>query len=169
MATKKYLIVGGSTGVTQESTVDTSAGAGDSGKIPSLNSSGKLDSTFMPTGFGSDTLSLTAGEALSAGDLIYINGSGQMLKADADSASKAAVGFVLASVSNGASGTAYFGSGLVTGLTGLTAGSVYFLSQTAGAITTTAPTGTNVIQQQVGYATSATTLYFEPQPAILLI
>lgn len=169
MPTKKYLIVGGATGVTQESTVDTSAGAGDSGKIPSLNTSGKLDSTFMPTGFGSDTLSVTAGEALSAGDLVYINASGQALKADADSASKAAVGFVLTSISNGASGTVYFGSGMITGLTGLTAGSVYFLSQTAGAITTTAPTGTNVIQQQVGVAANTTTLYFEPQPPILLI
>lgn len=169
MATKKYLITGGATGVTQESTVDSSAGAGDSGKIPSLDASGKLDSTFMPTGFGSDTITLTAGEALSASDLIYINGSGQMLKADADSASKAAVGFVLASVSNGGSGTAYFGSGLITGLTGLTIGIPYYLSQTAGGITSTAPTGTNVIQQQVGVPVSATTLYFEPQPAILLI
>lgn len=169
MATKKYLITGGATGITQESTVDSSAGAGDSGKIPSLDASGKLDTTFMPTGFGADTLSLTAGEALSAGDLIYVNASGQMLKADADSAAKAAVGFVLASVANSASGTAYFGSGLVTGLTGLTAGSMYYLSQTAGTITTTAPTGTNVIQQPVGFATSATTLYFEPQRAVLLI
>lgn len=169
MATTKYLKTGGATGITEGTTIDTSAGAGDSGKIPSLDSSGKLDSTFMPTGFGSDTLSLTAGEALSAGDLIYINGSGQMLKADADSASKAAVGFVLSSVSNGATGTAYLGGGLITGLTSLTSGAAYFLSQTAGGITTTAPSGTNVIVQSVGYAASATVLVFLPQQPVLLI
>jgi hypothetical protein len=169
MATKKYLIVGGATGITQESTVDSSAGAGDSGKIPSLDTSGKLSTTMMPTGFGADALTLTAGENLSAGDLVYINASGEALKADADSAAKAAVGFTLTSITAAASGTIYFGSGLITGLTSLTAGTQYFLSQTAGGITSTAPTGTNVIQQAVGYATSATTLYFEPQQPVLLI
>lgn len=169
MATKKYLIVGGATGTTEESTVDSSAGAGDSAKIPSLDTSGKLSSTFMPTGFGSDTLTLTAGETLAAGDLVYVDAAGQAFKADADSAAKAAIGFVLAGITSGASGTVYFGSGMVTGLTGLTAGSLYFLSSTAGGVTTTAPTGSAKIQQQVGRAVSATVLYFEPQPAILLI
>ena len=92
-----------------------------------------------------------------------------MLKADADSASKAAVGFVLSSVSNGATGTAYLGGGLITGLTSLTSGAAYFLSQTAGGITTTAPSGTNVIVQSVGYAASATVLVFLPQQPVLLI
>ena len=149
--------------------MDSSAGAGDSAKIPSLDTSGKLSSTFMPTGFGADTLTLTAGETLAAGDLIYVDATGQAFKADADSSSKAAIGFVLAGITSGGTGTVYFGSGMVTGLTGLTAGSLYFLSSTAGGITTTAPTGAAKIQQQVGRATSATVLYFEPQPAVLLI
>lgn len=169
MATKKYLIVGGATGVTQESTIDTSAGAGDSGKIPSLDAAGKLDSTFMPTGFGADTLSLTAGETLAAGDVVYVDSAGEAFKADADASAKAAMGFVLAGITASASGTVYFGSGLITGLSSLTPGAVYFLSSTAGGITTTAPTGTGKIQQQVGYAVNSTTLYFEPQQPILLI
>lgn len=169
MSVKKYLIVGGSTGITEESTVDTSAGAGDSGKIPSLDTSGKLSTTMMPTGFGADTLTLTAGEALSAGDLVYVAAAGTVFKADADAAGKAAIGFVLSSISSAATGTVYFGSGIITGLTSLTMGQPYFLSSTAGGITTTAPTGTGKIQQQVGHAVNATSLYFEPQPAILLI
>lgn len=142
-----------------EATV-TSAGAGNAGDIVALDGSGKLDSTLMPAGLGSDSKSLTAGEALSAGDLVYINGSGQMLKADANAIAKAAVGFVLASVSNGASGTAYF-EGTITGLTSLTPGARYFLSTTPGGITTTAPTGTADIVQQVGFALSATELSFD--------
>jgi hypothetical protein len=169
MATKSYLIVGGATGITQESTVDSSAGAGDSGKIPSLDTSGKISTTMMPTGFGSDTLTVTAGETLTAGNLIYISAAGTAFKADANAAGKAAIGFVLAGITSGASGTAYFGSGLITGLTSLTMQQTYFLSGTAGAVTLTAPTGTAKIQQPVGYAVSATTLYFEPQTAILLI
>ena len=169
MSVKKYLIVGGSTGITEESTVDTSAGAGDSGKIPSLDTSGKLSTTMMPTGFGADTLTLTAGEALSAGDLVYVAAAGTVFKADADAAGKAAIGFVLSSISSAATGTVYFGSGIITGLTSLTMGQPYFLSSTAGGVTTTAPTGTGKIQQPVGYAVNATSLYFEPQTAILLI
>jgi len=168
MATKKYLIVGGSTGVTQESTVDTSAGAGDSGKIASLDTAGRFSSTMMPTGFGSDTRTVTAGETIAAGDLIYISAAGTAFKADADAAGKAAQGGVLSGISSGGTGAAYFGSFFITGLSGLTMEVPYYLSSTAGGITSTAPTGTGKIQQQVGYAVSATELYFEPQPPILL-
>ncbi len=169
MAVTNYLKVGGATGVTEGTTVDTSAGAGDAGKIPSLDSGGKLASTFMPTGFGSDTLSVTAGETIAAGDIVYIDSAGAVFKADADAAAKAAIGFVLSGITSGASGTVYFGSGMITGLTGLTPGSLYYLSSTAGGVTTTAPTGTGKIQQIVGRAVSSTVLYFEPQPAILLV
>ena len=57
MATKKYLILNtgaGASPITQESTIDTSAGAGDAGKVPSLDGSGKLDLSFMPSGVGGD-------------------------------------------------------------------------------------------------------------------
>lgn len=172
MATKKYLIVNPSAGpaITQESTVDTSAGAGDSGKIPSLDSGGKLHTSFMPTGFGADTSTVTAGENLAAGDLVYLNSSGEAFKADANSEAKEAIGFVLSSIAAAATGTMYFGSGIITGLTGLTSGARYFLSATtAGSISTSKPTGANDIIQQVGFARSSTEFYFEPQSAVLLI
>jgi hypothetical protein len=169
MAIKKFLKIG-STGITEEGAVATSAGAGDVDKIPQLDANGKLDITFMPTGVGGDTQTLTAGEALSAGNLVYVNASGNVLKADASSEAKEAVAFVTSAISNAATGTVYFGSGIITGLTGLTAGSRYFLSGTTpGAVTTTAPTGTGKIVQQVGRAISTTVLYFEPQAPVLLI
>jgi len=172
MATKKYLIVNtgaGASATTQESTVDVSAGAGDSGKVPSLDGGGKLDLSFMPSGIGADTRTVTAGETLAAGDLIYFDAVPEAFKADANSDAKAAIGFVLAGISAAATGTAYFGSGIISGLSGLTPGSKYYLSTTAGTIDTAKPTGTGDIIQQIGVALSATELYFEPQDAILLI
>lgn len=148
--------------------VTTSAGAGDSGKVVALDGAGKIDSTMMPTGVGADTQTITASEALSAGDLVNVHNStgAKVRKADATTAGKEAHGFVLAGVSNGASATVYF-EGTITGLSGLTPG-VQYLSTTAGASTATAPSGSGNAVQRVGVATSATTLNFESQPPIIL-
>lgn len=173
MATQKILKVntgGGASPFTEERTVDTSAGAGDAGKIPSLDGSGKLDLSFMPSGIGGDTRTVTAGETLAAGDLIYLDSAPEAFKADANTDSKAAIGFVLAGITAAATGTAYFGSGIISGLSGLTPGAKYYLSATTpGGIATTKPSGAGDIIQQIGVALSATELYFEPQDAILLV
>lgn len=170
MATQKYLKVnpGGGSPFTEERTIDTSAGAGDSGKIPSLDASGKLDLSFMPSGVGGDTRTVTAGETLAAGDLIYLDATPEAFKADANADTKAAIGFVLAGITAAATGTAYFGSGIISGLSSLTPGAKYYLSTTAGGISTSKPSGAGDIIQQIGVALSATELYFEPQDAILL-
>lgn len=170
MAVKKFLKVGSTGLATEEGAISSSAGAGDADKIVQTGSDGKLDSTLMPTGFGSDTRTVTAGETLTAGNLIYLNGSGQALKADANTEAKAAIGFVLAGITNAATGTAYFGSGIITGLSSLTPGARHFLSATTpGGITPTVPSGSGDIVQCVGYAISATEFYFEPSAPIVLI
>jgi hypothetical protein len=162
----------GPTGLpTTESTVQSSTGAGDAGRVPGLDAGGKLDATFMPTGFGSDTRTITAGETVAGGSVGYLNGTGQILKADANAVAKAATCFVLATISNASSGTVYFGSGIITGLSGLTPGQPYFLSNIAtGAVGLysdfTFTTGD--IIQQVGVAISSTELYFEPQTPIVV-
>lgn len=57
--------------------VQSSAGAGDAAKLVALDSAGKIDSTMMPTGVGADTKTFTASENLAAGDLVNIwNDSG---------------------------------------------------------------------------------------------
>ncbi|WP_254509873.1 hypothetical protein [Anatilimnocola floriformis] len=165
MAGNKYLKNASGT-ITEEAAIQSSAGAGDAGKIPALDSAGKLDNSMMPTGIGGDTKQIVASEALSAGNLINVyNNAGtlNMRKADATTAGKEANGFVLSSVSSSATGTAYFEQ-LITGLSGLTVGAQYYLSTTAGTPSTTVPSTSGNIVQKIGRALSATELLFMPQP-----
>lgn len=142
--------------------ISSSAGAGDANKIPATDSSGRLDASFMPTGFGTDAVSLQASETLAAGDFINLHDSGgvRMRKADASNGRRAD-GFVLAGVTSGATGTAFL-EGINTSRTGLTVGARYFLGTTAGAITTTAPSASGQIVQEIGTAHSTTALQFVP-------
>lgn len=149
--------------------VTASAGAGSSGKLPALDASGKLDSTFMPTGIGADTASITTSEALAAGDFVNIwNSTGaKARKADASTSGKEAHGFVLSSVSSGASATVYF-EGTNTAVSGQTPGVVFLSASTAGAATGTAPSTAGQVVQRIGFATSATSINFQCQEPILL-
>lgn len=165
----KYLYINTTNGqITEREAITTSAGAGDAGKIPATDGSGRLDLSFMPTGVGPDTQTITASEALAAGDLVNVHDSSgaKVRKADATAVGKEAHGFVLASVSNGASATVYF-EGSITGLSSLTAGNM-FLSTTPGVATSTPPSGSGNVVQKIGVATSATTLNFEPGTVVVL-
>lgn len=161
-------------GVLDDSIVNsviTSAGAADSGKLPALDAAGLLDATFMPVGVGADTAAITASEALTAGNFvnIHISSGIKVRKADATTAGKQADGFVLASVSSSATATVYF-RGSNTAVSGLTAGTEYMLSDTAGGVLAVAspPTGTGKINQRLGYATSATNINFQKGMPITL-
>ena len=147
---------------------NTSAGAGDAGKLVQLDGAGRIDSTMMPVGIGADTATITASEALAAGDFVNIWDStgAKARKADATVAGKEAHGFVLSAVSNGAAATVYF-EGTNTGVTGMTPGPV-FLHTTAGGATATAPSGSGNIVQRIGFATSATSVNFQSQPPVTL-
>lgn len=142
----------------------TSAGAGDAGKVVGLNSSGKVDITMMPSGVGTPTQSETAGENLSAGDLVYYNTSdaNKLYKADADAVGKMAVGYVLAAATTGNAAVIYL-EGINDQLSGLTKGVHYYLSATAGGLTPTKPSSAGQIVQYVGIAISTTALAFNPQ------
>ncbi len=146
----------------------SSAGAGDAGKVVALDGAGRIDSTMMPVGIGADTASITTSEALAAGDLVNVwNSAGaKARKADATTAGKEAHGFVLAAFSSGVSATVYF-EGTNTAVTGLTPGP-QFLNTTAGGATGTAPSGSGNVVQNVGVATSATSLNFQLGTPIVL-
>lgn len=155
--------------LTEKSGTTASLGAGDSGKIVALDSSGRIDQTMMPVGVVPETASITASEALTAGNLVnvYSNaGTANCRKADATTAGKEAHGFVLTSVSSGATALVYF-EGTNTALSGLTPGKQY-LSTTAGATTTTAPSSSGNVVQVVGYAVSATAMSFQSTLPIVL-
>lgn len=172
MAGNKYLKNNAGV-VTEEASVQTSAGAGDAGKIPALDSAGKLDSTMMPTGIGADTSSIATSENIAASDIVNVHDStgAKVRKADASGGvAKMGIGFVLAAVTSPAAATVYK-EGTITGLSGLTIGSRYYLSHStpggivlAGGLTTTA----GHIVQYIGYAISATELVFEPSDPIVL-
>lgn len=167
MAGDKYIIQSSGT-LTEKQSPQTSAGAGDAGKLPALDASGRLDVTMMPTGIGADTATITASEALAAGDLVNVwNSTGaKVRKADATTQGKEAHGFVIASVISTGSATVYF-EGTNASVTGLTPG-VQYLSTTAGTASSTPPSGSGNVVQRVGFATAAAALNFDAGTPIVL-
>lgn len=163
----KYIYNNAGTLTEREALVE-SAGAGDSGKIPALDNTGRLDDSVMPVGIGADTASITAGENLAAGDFVNVyNDSGaKVRKADATASGKEAHGFVLASVTSGDPATVYF-EGTNTQVTSATPGVVY-LSTSAGSFTGTAPSSSGNVVQKLGVAVSSTAISFEAQQHIVL-
>jgi hypothetical protein len=120
----------------------------------------KTGQTIASTDFAT---TVVAGEALTANDAVYILASdGKAYKCDADDTSKINfVGFVNETVSSGAN-VNIIHSGQMSGFSSLTIGSTYYLSGTAGAITSTPPTNSVL----VGFATSATTIKFNSLPNV---
>lgn len=141
----------------------TSAGAGDAGKIPALDSAGKLDISMMPTGVGAEVTIVATSENLAAGDFVNLHNSTgiKARKADASSSSKWAVGFVLAGVTAPNNATIYAVSNKNTGLSGRTVGALQYLSTTPGGVTETSPSGSGNIVQCLGCAESATEMVFQ--------
>ena len=171
MAIQKILKVGTSQPFEEFSPIDTSTGAGDAGKPIAADSTGKLDSSFLPSGVGADTQVVQASEALNAGHFvnIYDGGAGvfRCRKADASTSGKEANGFVLAAVSSGSNATVYQVGSANNQLSGLTPSKYYLSTTTAGGVQTTIPTGSGQVVQELGVASSATTLVFTPKAAIL--
>ena len=161
-----------SSGILDSSIVNsktTSAGAGDSGKLPALDSSGKLDASFMPVGIAADTASIATSETLAAGDLVNIwNNSSTANVRKADATT---------------AGKEAHGF-VLAAFTHPTTAIVYFegsntaktgltpgkqfLSTTAGGSTVTAPSGSGNVVQVVGFATSATVLNMQSMTPLVL-
>jgi len=113
---------------------------------------------------GSGFPGLTAGENLAAGDFVNIY-SGGVRKASNNDTTKQAHGFVLDTVTTGNNVIVYY-SGLNTTITGLTAGSRYFLG-TSGGETLTPPTAAGQLSQEIGVAISTTAILVDFSPAIV--
>lgn len=138
--------------------VNTSAGAGDAGKVAQLDANGKWDMTMMPTGIGADTQAILTSEVLVAGDFVnvYDNASVRTCrKANAADNTKPANGFVLAGFGSAVSATVYV-RGLNTEVpvgtfVAANVGKKAFLSPTTGgAATVTIPSATGQIAQVLG-------------------
>ena len=139
-----------------------------SGKVREIASSDTLDAAIAEI----EILSLVNGEAgaITVGQAVYISGSDTVKKAKADASGTSDVtGFVVdTTIASSASGSIQTG-GTLTGLSGLTAGSRYYLSAaTAGAITTTPPSGSGQFIVPVGFAVNTTDILIEFEPSIQL-
>jgi len=155
-------------GLKEVTALVVSAGAGSAGKIIATNPDGKLDDTLLPVGVGPEVQTAVATEALAANDVVNIyddTGTLSCRKADASDGTKKAHGFVKASVEMGANATIYT-DGFLPGV-GLTKGSLYFLSETSGLITSTPPTTAGAIVQAIGAAISATAIKFDPDHLVI--
>ena len=104
-------------------------------------------------------LTLTSGEAIAAGEWVYLKSDGKFWLADAsaEATSFGWVGVSLTTTSGADEAMTAQKRGLWT-TSGLTVGEEYFLSETAGAMTTTAPTADASVQRKVGEAISTTVL-----------
>lgn len=155
--------------LTEVEGIISSAGAGDSGKIPALNAQGKVD--MLPASATEDTISITVEEAagLSAGDLVNIfDNTGAKCRLADGSNGRVAHGFVKSAFADAASALVYK-EGTNDQLTGMTPGAVQYLSDaTPGAVTSTAPTTATNIVQRIGVAYSATEMDWEPALPITL-
>jgi hypothetical protein len=103
--------------------------------------------------------SYTADEALTANDAVYISAADNVSKADNDAGSGAShvIGFAKSTVSD-TDPVVVQKAGVMSGFSSLTAGDRYFLSNTAGAISNSVPTGSGAVIVQVGYAKNTTDL-----------
>jgi hypothetical protein len=121
----------------------------------------------VPTSASSLDVVGTAGTTLAAGQVVYLSDgsggttAGRWYLADADqtysSSLAPAIGIALAALTAGESGTIRTG-GLIADLSGLTAGTAYYVSATAGALTNTPPAKARL----VGTAQTTTTLLLTP-------
>lgn len=107
-----------------------------------------------------------AGETLLAGKVVYLSDgsgsktAGQWFLADADqpySSTTPAIGMVPSEIASGESGTIRLG-GRMEDLSGLTVGTTYYVSATAGGLTATAPANARI----VGVADSTSSLILSP-------
>lgn len=105
-------------------------------------------------------------ENISAGQLVsFTNSAGELgaQKANATDNTKPCRAFCYTpgGVTSGNYGE-FMLMGIVPYLTGMTPGTAYYLSTTSGQYTTAAPSTVGNIAQEVGYALTSNTLYFNP-------
>jgi len=112
----------------------TSSGSADANKVAVLGSAGTVATGFF-------ALTGTSGEAITAGDGLYVKASDSKLyktDADADESTFSFVGIAMDTVGAADLTLRYAPPGhVVSGLAGLTAGSPYYITGTAGTLGTT--------------------------------
>ena len=147
------------------SVIDDAVNPGDAEAGSTAYSVDKIDALIaaIPTGSGGATISRTASEAISTGQIVSVSDTAMQL-ADASAGSyKPAAGFVTASVANAATGEV-----TVAGAT-FTVDAPVYLGKTPGEVTQdiTGYSSGDIIQE-LGVALSATIFLWQPKAAVAL-
>ena len=134
---------------------------------PEWVKTGSLDATPSPdhTINGPQTNTVLAGYTTAIGDLVYLDPNGRWEEADADatSTSISLLGIAMEVQSDGvAVNVALSGSFIVDASWSFGVGVPLYVSNTLGDITATKPTGSGDVVRTVGYALTATTIFFAP-------
>jgi hypothetical protein len=141
---------------------DISASAAiDQSKLAGLDATPTPDHTIN----GPQTNTVLAGYTTAIGDLVYLDPNGRWEEADADATgtSISLLGIAMEVQSDGvAVNVALSGSFIVDASWSFGVGVPLYVSNTLGAITATKPTGSGDVVRTVGYALTATTIFFAP-------
>jgi len=111
----------------------------------------------------------TAEDSVNTGDLCFLNSSGKMQKTDADAESTANTLLAMAAESITAENSGKFLLRGYISKSGLSMGSIYYVSTSLGAITTSKPSGSGDIVRIVGYALSSSVLFFDPDKSYIKV
>ena len=149
--------------------VDESTGATDAGKVVALDDAGRIDVTMMPAGFGDDAVIVVTSEALSAGDVVNVWNDGGTPKArKADATTAGKEAHGFVLESVGSGGNATV---YFEGQNSSVSGLTagpLYLATTAGGVSNTAPSGAGNVVQRVGFATSSSAFNFQSNDPIVL-
>jgi hypothetical protein len=140
---------------------DTVQGILDLVTVAGLNATPSPDHTIN----GPQTNTVLAGYTTAIGDLVYLDPNGRWEEADADatSTSISLLGIAMEVQSDGAAvNVALSGSFIVDASWSFGVGVPLYVHTTAGGITATKPTGSGDVVRTVGYALTATTIFFAP-------
>lgn len=118
------------------------------------------------TSVGPKTSTFSAQSTITIMDLVYLTSASIWNKTDADSTGTAAgmLAISLETKTSTAMSVALPGSFVRNDAWDWTPGNTLYISTTPGALTDTAPSGTDDVVRVVGFAVTATTIYFGPSP-----
>ena len=148
----------------------SSAGAGDTGKLPALDGTGKLSLTFLPSGIGPDVSEVTASEALAAGDLVNLFDSTGAKCRKADASTAGKEAHgFVLAAVELAALATVYFEGTNDQVTGLTPGRLFLSAANPGLCVSTAPSGAGNAVQRVGFATGVSSMNFQAQTPFILV
>jgi len=136
------------------------------GNATTINITGSFASDHQATG---DTVTFKAGNAMAFGDVVYVNGSGNLVDADASAvATTPVIAMAIETISSGLQGEFLLRGFARDDTWNWTVGGPIYLSETAAGMTQTAPTTTNSCTQVLGVATHADRIYFNPSLDVIV-